>query len=62
VTRIIVEAISAFVISAGTTLIGYMVGKEAVVMPSAAAALVAAVTGLVAAANQVRAYLSPTTP
>lgn len=54
--RMLVETISAFIITAGSTLTGYMVNQGAVSLPSKAAIVVAAIGGLIAAANQARAY------
>lgn len=42
------------VYSAGTTLLGYMMGTGGPAIPSKAAILVAIVTGVIGAANQLR--------
>lgn len=56
--RMIVETVSAFVITSGTTLSGIMVVQGSTVMPTKAGLIVALVGGLVAAANQMRAYVA----
>ena len=45
--------------TAGTTLLGYMVGSGSAQMPSKAALLVALVTGVVGFANQLRGLRKP---
>lgn len=59
--NIYVDAIIDGVYSAATTLLGYMVGVGAggPVVPSKAALLVAVVTGVIGAANQLRALRKP---
>lgn len=55
-----VDAIIDGVYSAATTLLGYMVGAGGAVVPSKAAVLVALVTGVLGAANQLRALRKAT--
>ena len=45
--------------TAGTTLLGYMVANGGAVMPTKAALLVALVTGVIGAANQLRGLRKP---
>lgn len=52
--RLLLGAITDFVMTAGTAIMGYMVAKEGVVMPTAAMWLLAAIAGAVAAAKHVR--------
>ena len=56
--RMLVETLSAFIITGGTTLTGIMVVQGSTVMPTRAGVIVAVIGGLVAAANQARAYVA----
>lgn len=56
--RMLVETLSAFVITSGSVLTGYMVQEGAATLPTLAALLVALIGGLIAAANQARAYVA----
>ena len=49
-----VDAVIDGLYTAGTTLLGYMVASGGAIMPTKAGILVALVTGLVGAANQLR--------
>lgn len=52
--QLTIGAVTDFVMTAGATLTGYMMGQGGVVMPSAAMILLAVLIGAVAAAKQVR--------
>lgn len=56
--RMLVETLSAFIITSGTTLTGMMVIQGSTIMPTKAGLTVALIGGLVAAANQARAYVA----
>ena len=55
--KLIIGAITDFIITAGSALAGYMVAKEGLTMPSAAMWLLSCVLGAVGAAKQVRGML-----
>lgn len=54
---LLVEATVDFTITAGSSLLGYMTAQGTLTLPSRAAVIVAVVSGLVGAANQVRGVL-----
>lgn len=54
---LIVEALVDFVITGGSALVGYMSAQGQLVMPSVPAIIVAVITGLIGAANQVRGVI-----
>jgi hypothetical protein len=54
-----IDAVIDGLYTAGTTLLGYMVASGGAIMPTKAALMVAAVTGLVGAANQLRGLRKP---
>ena len=56
--RLLIEVLSAFIITGGSTLTGYMVGQNSVTLPSKAALLVGLIAGAIAAANQARAFFA----
>ena len=56
--RMVIETVSAFIITSGTTLTGMMVVQGSAMMPTKAGLFVALIGGLIAAANQARAYVA----
>lgn len=56
--RLVLSAVSDFVITSGSSLAGYMVASNGVVMPTPAMWLLASVLGAVGAARHVQAMLS----
>lgn len=56
--RVFLQAGTDFVVTAGSSLTGYMVAKEAVVMPTPAMWLLAVILGSVGAARHVQAFLA----
>lgn len=57
-TRVWVSAVIAFVMGGGAFLTGVMLGKEALVLPSAAGWVLAVVTGAIAAAKDLQSKIS----
>lgn len=57
VAILIVEALVDFTITGGSALVGYMSAQGQLVMPSVPAVIVAVITGLIGAANQVRGVI-----
>jgi hypothetical protein len=56
-TSLIVEALVDFVITGGSALVGYMTASGQLTMPTTPAVIVAVITGLIGAANQVRGVM-----
>ena len=60
--KLILGGINDFLITAGSTMLGYMVANGAAVMPSKAGMLVAVVTGAIGAGRHVNAMLKEVQP
>jgi hypothetical protein len=54
---LVIEALVDFVITGGSALVGYMTANGQLTMPSTPAVIVAVITGLIGAANQVRGVM-----
>ena len=55
--RLIVSAVTDFIVTAGSSLAGYMVASQGVVMPTPAMWVLASLLGAVGAARHVQAML-----
>lgn len=62
VARLIIDALTAWIITAGTALLAFMVHNGAVVLPSRASVLVAIIGGAVQAAMRIQGRIAHDVP